>query len=147
MGTASGQPPQSSGAADLGLPNLPPDFPRVGKVMPIFHHTLIGLGPTCNADCKAIFTKNNVIIYDQGGSPRITGWRERNRARLWLIALTPMSEELRTIPNSTDHTNLKSDIAYDLPSVEALFGYFHAAAGFPVRTTWRKSIKVGNYRT
>ena len=27
VGTASGQPHQSSGAADLVLPNLPPDFP------------------------------------------------------------------------------------------------------------------------
>ena len=27
VGTASGQPHQSSCAADLGLPNLPPDFP------------------------------------------------------------------------------------------------------------------------
>ena len=49
--------------------------------------------------------------------------------------------------NSVDHTNLKAYSAYALPSVEALVRYFHAAAGFPVRTTCLKSIKVDNYRT
>ena len=96
--------------------------------MPSFHHTLIGLGPICDADCKVVFTKNNVIIYYQGGSPILTGCRERSGACLWRIALTPPPEELPAMPNSADHTNLKSYSVYDLPSVEALVRYFHAAA-------------------
>ena len=35
---------------------------------------------------------------------------------------------------------------YDLPSVEALVRYFHAAAGHTIRDTWPKAIKAGNYR-
>ena len=35
--------------------------------------------------------------------------------------------------------------AYGLPSVEALVRYFHAAAGYPVRSTWLAAIKAGNY--
>ena len=115
--------------------------------MPSFQHTLIGLGPICDTNCKVIFTKNNVIIYDQGGSPILTGWREKNGARLWRISLTPMPEELPVRPNSADQTNLKAYSAYDLPSVDALVRYFLAAAGFPVRTTWLKAITVGNYHT
>ena len=115
--------------------------------MPSFHHTLIGLGPICDADCKVIFTKNNVIIYDQGGPPILTGWRERNGDRLWRITLTPTPEELPAMPNNADHTNLKAYSANDLPSVEALVRYFHAAAGFPVRNTWLRDIKEDNYRT
>ena len=115
--------------------------------MPSFHYTLIGLGPICDAYCKVTFTKNNVILYDQGGSPILTGWRERNGSRLWSKALTTTPEELHTIPNSVDYTNLKAYRAYDLPSVETLVRYFHAADGFPVSTTWLKAIKVGNYRT
>ena len=34
---------------------------------------------------------------------------------------------------------------YDLPSVEALVIYFHAAAGYPVQDTWLKEVKAGNY--
>ena len=35
--------------------------------------------------------------------------------------------------------------AYDLPSIEALIIYFHADSGYPVRDTWPKAIKAGNY--
>ena len=49
--------------------------------------------------------------------------------------------------NSADHRNIKANSAYDLPSLEALVRYFHAAAGFPVSTTWLNAIKVVNYRT
>ena len=36
---------------------------------------------------------------------------------------------------------------YDLPSMEALVRYMHAAAGFPVRSTWLKAIKNGNFNS
>ena len=49
-----------------------------------------------------------------------------------------------TAPNAQKST-LKAFSAYDLPSVEALIRYFHAAAGFPVRYTWPKSIEAGNF--
>ena len=58
-----------------------------------------------------------------------------------------MPEEIPTMPNSAEHRNLKAYSTYDLPSVEVPVRYFHATDGFPVRTTWLKSIKVGNYLT
>ena len=33
----------------------------------------------------------------------------------------------------------------DLPSIGALVGFYHACAGFPVKHTWLKAIKAGNY--
>ena len=35
--------------------------------------------------------------------------------------------------------------AYNLPSVEALVIYFHATAGYPVRSTWLKAIESGKF--
>ncbi len=35
--------------------------------------------------------------------------------------------------------------AHDLSSVGALIHYLHAAAGFPVKSTWLAAIKAGNY--
>ena len=35
----------------------------------------------------------------------------------------------------------------DLHSVQALVRYLHAAAGFPVKSTWLKAIKAGNFAT
>ena len=37
--------------------------------------------------------------------------------------------------------------AYDLPSIEDLVRYMHAAAGFPVKSTWFKAIKKGNFES
>ena len=37
--------------------------------------------------------------------------------------------------------------AHDLPSVGALVRYLHAAAGFPVKSTWLAAIKAGNLST
>ena len=37
--------------------------------------------------------------------------------------------------------------AYNLPSVESLVHYLHAASGFPVKSTWIKAIEAGNFAT
>ena len=45
------------------------------------------------------------------------------------------------------HTTMYHAWAYDLPSVPALIAYLHAAAGYPVKTTWLHAIKRGAYNT
>ena len=49
------------------------------------------------------------------------------------------------MPNTAHRTTIAEYSAYDLPSVDALIRYFHAAAGYPVRSTWLTSISAGNY--
>eukprot|EP00957_Ditylum_brightwellii_P029408 2223112-Ditylum_brightwellii.AAC.1 len=60
------------------------------------------------------------------------------------MSLLPSEDDLR--PFSSTHTVSEASLAvfsaYDLPSVDALVRYFHAAAGFPVRDTWLKAIKA-----
>ena len=51
------------------------------------------------------------------------------------------------MPYGADKMKLKAYSAYDLPSVKSLIRYFHAAAGYPVRSTWLKAIGSGNYST
>ena len=70
-----------------------------------------------------------------------------SQARLWQIVFTPKPTELPAMPINAKQNNLRAYSVYDLPSVEDLVQYFHAAAGFPVRTTCLKAIKVGSYRT
>ena len=57
----------------------------------------------------------------------------------------PNPTDMPLLPDDHKTTTLQSFSDYDLPSVEALIRYFHAAAGFPVRDTWVKSIKSGNF--
>ena len=51
------------------------------------------------------------------------------------------------MPHNANRTTLEAYSAYDLPSVEALIRYFHAASGYPVRSIWLKAIGAGNYST
>ena len=77
----------------------------------------------------------------------LTGWREQYGPRLCKISLQPGKSNLPNIPHDANRTTLKAYSAYDLRSVRALIRYFHAAAGYPVRSTWLKAIGSGNYTT
>ena len=35
----------------------------------------------------------------------------------------------------------------ELPSTENAIKYMHAAAGFPIKETWIRAVRAGNYRT
>ena len=47
----------------------------------------------------------------------------------------------------TRNTSLQYFSAYDLPSVEAIVCYLHAAEGFHVRNTWLQAITSGNFES
>ena len=135
VGTATGRIQSSSGTGELNIPNLPYDLPVIGHIMPGFKHTLIGVGPLCDADCIVTFTHAAVIFRDSQGSPVLTGWRDQSGPRLWRIALQPGESNLPNMPHDANRTTLKAYSAYDLPISRALIRYFHAAAGYPVRST------------
>ena len=116
--------------------------------MPGFTHNLFGIGNLCDKDCKVLFTKHSVSIYDSNDQPFLKGWRETSGAKLWCISLRsdlipdlakcPPSNEDTTADSQEKHVTIEAFSAYDLPSVEALVIYFHAAAGYPVKDTWLK---------
>ena len=56
------------------------------------------------------------------------------------MSISPLSDN-----NPQQETTLDACSAYDLPSVEVLVIYFHAATGYPVRSTWRRAIEAGNF--
>ena len=103
--------------------------------MPGFLHTLIGVGLLCDSECTVTFTRAAVIVRDARGIPVLAGWREHSGPRLYRIALQTGEENLPTMPHTENRTTLEAYSAYDLPSVEALIRYVHAAAGYPVRST------------
>ena len=124
---------------------MPANFPVTGHIMPGFRHTLIGVGLLCDADCTVTFTSAAVVVRYLHGNPVLTGWIEQSGPRLCRIALKPDETTLPSITYDSNKTTLKAYSAYDLPSVRALIRYFHAAAGYPVCSTWLKAIGSGNY--
>ena len=114
--------------------------------MPGFQENLVGIGTIYDADYSITFTKDTVSIYSPKGHRVLMVWRKTEGPRLWRISLLP--DEIST-PDITAHyaqqSTLKAFSAYNLPSVEVLIRYFHAAAGFPVRDTWIRAIKAGHF--
>ena len=82
VGTATGAPAQSTGTAKIPRDDLPEDFPRTGHRMPDFPHSLVGLGPVCDAGYHVTFTADDVIVYKPDETPVLNGWREDGGARL-----------------------------------------------------------------
>ena len=97
--------------------------------MPPFTDTLIGVGPICDANCTVVFKKKDVTVLSPEGKPIIRGWREKELPRLWRFALKPNYNSIMDY-TTTNQTTPAAHVAYDLPSIEALFQYMHAAAGF-----------------
>ena len=172
---ANGLPVRSIASATLAsVPSLPPTALQ-GHVMPSFPHTLVGLGPFADQDCKIVFTKTDVSVLDRHGHCILKGWREAEGARLWRFPLTaPPAVHLPplVLPSSSDafdDTNQACAVSYkvghklypayaarspktpfdprsiDLPSVGALVGFYHACLGFPVKQTWLDAAKAGNF--
>ena len=62
VGTPMGQNQKSTVAGDLNLSHIPSKFPVTEHLMPGFLHTLIGVGPLCDADFTVTFTRKAVIV-------------------------------------------------------------------------------------
>jgi hypothetical protein len=43
------------------------------------------------------------------------------------------------------HAPQKANSLYDLPSIEQAIKWMHAVCGYPVKTTWGKAAKAGNF--
>jgi hypothetical protein len=107
--------------------------------MPTFQHNLLGIGKFCDKDCTVVFDKAAVTVFAKDGSSLLQGWREPDGAKLWRFSLLP---DQVSAPAWALTTPLALN-AHDLPSVGALVHYLHAAAGFPVKSTWLAAIKAG----
>ena len=91
---------------------------------PGFQHILLGIVIMCDKDCRVLFTKCCVIIYDKRGKPFLTGWGEPTGSKLWRVSLRPELDDAEPCPpddvDLLQETTLEAYSAYDLPSVEAL---------------------------
>jgi hypothetical protein len=114
--------------------------------MPSFKHTLFGVGPLCDNGCRVLFDSASVTIFDKtDDSILLQGWREPTGAKLWRFSLLPDNNASHHVSLPTPNDTPSALNATDLPSIGALVHYLHAAAGFPVKSTWLAAIKAGNY--
>jgi hypothetical protein len=114
--------------------------------MPSFKHTLFGVGPLCDKGCRVLFEAESITIFNKtDDSILLQGWCEPTGAKLWRFSLLPDDNTFHHIPPPVHCITPAALSATDLPSVGALVHYLHAAAGFPVKSTWLAAIKASNY--
>ena len=70
----------------------------------------------------------------------LQGWREGN---LWRVPL----EDGSTVPinDNEDKLTEAANNVFELPSIRESIRYLHASLGFPVKSTWLKAIRAGNF--
>ena len=117
-----------------------------------FPTSLMSVGKTADDGTISIFTKDGVTVHKEHdvlitcrGEPLLIGVRdERGRYRVPLVQQRGQWQPRR--PSKRARAALgQANSVYDLPSVEQAVRWMHAVCGFPVKSTWLKAIKAGNF--
>ena len=110
------------------------------------------MGKTSDDGNVSIFTKKGVTVHREEdflitckGAPILIGKRdEHGRYRIPLV-----QERGHWVPchptQSTGDVLHQANSVYDLPSTEQAIRWMYAVCGFPVKSTWLKAVKAGNY--
>ena len=61
----------------IPLNGMPVDL--FSHIMPGFQQSLLGIGIMCDKDCRVLFTKRRILVYDKRGKLFLTG-RESSQA-------------------------------------------------------------------
>ncbi len=117
-----------------------------------FPSSLMSVGKTADDGTISIFTKDGVIVHKKTevlitckGEPILIGVRdERGRYRIPLIQRRGQWQPRRP-SKQAQKCLLQANSVYDLPSTEQAIKWMHAVWGYPVKSTWLKAIKAGNY--
>ena len=130
-------------------------------------NSLLSTSKLADAGYVTVFTNDEVKIFDAAATPFqlqgsiiMKGWR-CPRTKLWRV---PLQEKWTNINTETallnqEVTNIIMNkrgefeptefvnSVYELPNMEQIIAWYHAAAGYPTKPTWIKAIDAGFYAT
>jgi len=117
-----------------------------------FPMSLMSVGKTAKDGTVSVFTKEGVNVFKEEdvlitckGEPIIIGVRDSHeRYRIPLIQQRGQWQPRRASKQARNALRQANSI-YDLPSTEQAIKWMHAICGYPVKSTWLKAIKAGNY--
>eukprot|EP00956_Cyclotella_meneghiniana_P001080 scaffold1265_cov38-Cyclotella_meneghiniana.AAC.7 len=117
-----------------------------------FPDSLISVGQLADDETVSIFLKEGVSVHKEEdvlitvkNEPLLIGVRdEQGRYRIPLQQHKGQWKP-RHASKKARQTLRKANSVYDLPSTEQAIKWMHAVCGYPVKTTWLKAIKAGNY--
>jgi len=117
-----------------------------------FPTSLMSVGKTADDNTISIFTKQGVTVHHEHGilitcqgKPILIGGRdEQGRYRIPLMQQKGQWQPRQ--PNKCITKALQqANSVYDLPSTEQAIKWMHAVCGYPVKSTWIKAVKAGNF--
>ena len=117
-----------------------------------FQTSLMSVGKTADDGNVSVFTERDVKVYKEvdvlitcKGKPILVGRRdERGRYRIPLVQQKGNWQPRRPTKAARKFLHQANSV-YDLPSTEEAVKWMHATCGYPVKSTWIKAIKAGNF--
>jgi len=117
-----------------------------------FPTSLMSVGQISDNGNVSIFTKDGITVYKEEdvlitckGKPILIVKRnERGQYRIPLMQNRGQWQPRRPTKKSKQYLQQANSV-YDLPSTEEAIKWRHVVCGYPVKSTWIKAIKAGNY--
>jgi hypothetical protein len=112
----------------------------------------MSVGKTADNGMISIFSKHGVSVHKETdvlitykGNPILIEVRDENgRYRIPLVQQRGSWQPRR--PSKKAKSALRqANSVYDLPSTEQAIKWMHVVCGYPVKSTWLKAVKAGNY--
>jgi hypothetical protein len=133
---------------DLPFNALTNDARKTHVLLGLRPNSVVSVGKLADAGYTTIFhpAERGVTVHQKKSvhiqllhKPVLQGWRDE--IGLWQLSREPIAPIL---VSETAKQEAASNV-YSLPSIPQAIKYLHAAAGFPMKDTWVKAIKNGNY--
>jgi hypothetical protein len=128
------------------------DKARTADTFTDFPHSLMSVGKTADDGTISIFTKDGTTVHKEEdvlimckGMPILVGVLDMHGR--YLIPLTQQRGRWQPRPPKKSVTDKlrQANSVYDLPLVEQVIKWMHAVCGYPVKSTWIKAVKAGNF--
>ncbi len=112
----------------------------------------MSVGKTAGDGTVSVFTKEGVNIFKEEdvlitckGEPILISVRD-SHGRYRIPLMQQLGQwQLRRLSKQARRALQKANSVYDLPSTEQAIKWMHTICGYPVKSTWFKAIKAGNY--
>ena len=112
----------------------------------------MSIGKTADDGKISIFTKDGVTVYNEyvvlitcKGKPILIGVGDDNGQCCIPLVQRQGRLQPRHPSKMTRHTLHQANSVYKLPSTKHAIKWMHAVCGYPVKSTWLRAIKAGNY--
>ena len=151
VGVANGGSSQAKHVTQLPFKNISSNALQADS-FDDFPTSLMSVGKISDAGTVSIFTSDGVTVHnDQDvlitcrGEPILIGVRdEHGRYRIPLHQHQGQWQP-RSPSKKARQTLRQANSVYDLPSTEQAIKWMHAVCGYPVKSTWLKAVKAGNF--